>query len=1528
MKRTVRPRRGFFYWLASGICLRLICTSFPLNLTAARNPTGLNSKSRLGSNNGQGRRVNPPAPRSGPPDGNLPNLDEARSARNNGNHNGAVVQAPPPIPSTKRSRKKPEPHSPGNRIVKNLAPALSPNSGENYTAQADLNSSTQRKTRSHHARTSSGLKAPANSAAAAAFVPQSQRVNVALSVNGGVATASSNTPDSYFPPLTFSPGGVIDGARTGWGNHNAWRDKTDSVWPDWLQVDLNGTKTIDEIGVVTVQDNPDSTTPPDESMTFTLYGPTAFNVQFWNGSSWANVPNGGGRGNNQVLRKFSFSPITKNKIRVVVNNALNSKTRIVELEAWGYSVPPPLNVALAANGAVATASSNAPDSYAPPLTFSPAGAIDGARTGWGNHNAWRDYTDNAWSDWLQVDFNASKTITEVDVVTVQDNPDSTTLPDESMTFTLYGITAFDVQYWNGSSWANIPNGSVTGNNKVLRKFSFSPITTSKIRVLVNNALYSNSRIVELEAWTSPADNLTSSQMAMARLNPLNRTGGTGEDLLSNNYNWSLPLVGLPGRGLDLGLTLSYNSLVWTKSGNYIDFDVDDGSVSPGFRLGFPTIEGPYWNEQAAKSFYLLVTPSGGRVELRYSGSGAIYESQDSNHLQLIDYGTNLLVRPTDGSQLNFTTVSGSWRCNKITDSNGNFISVTYKSWAEIETITDTLGRVLTFNYDTNANVQSITQSWAGQTHVWATFGWTTIPIGDNFAGLTNLGPNSTSIPALTQVGLPDGSRYTYDYSSYGQVSTIHYYASDSPPPATNHQRRYTNYIYSTSANDCPRVSQRRDWAESWNGINGVPAEVVTQFSHETDGACRAIMPDGTIYKEYYGSGWSSGLSTLIAVWIGGSCQKWTKTASTQYNTGISYQTNPRVTKTNIYDSQNNRRRTTIDYAGYAQWGLPNGVFEYAADGATVLRATYTDYNLSQAYLDRHIIGLVSAVNVSDGSWQSKITYGYDDPAQLQAPPATTIPHDPAYGTSLTARGNVTSGSRWDITDGNSINDSTKALTSRVGYDTNGSVVWSRDPAGHQSNISYDDSFADSINRNTFAYPTKIKDPDWNASTAPNNYSTTQYNFDFGAVTRTQGPKPAGQSQGAIEIATYDGAARLQQVTTQNNGAYTRYEYGPNYVQSFSTVNAIADEAYAMQVLDGADRVIGVVSNHPASTGGYSLVNKNYDSMGRIKSQSNPTEVNSYWSPTGDDAAGFIYTQQTYDWKGRPLVTTNTDGTQKYASYGGCGCAGGEVVTLTDEVGRQQKVYSDGLGRQRKTEVLNWNGTVYSTTTNNFNVRDQVTLVRQYQGTEQSTVYQDTTMGYDGYGRLQSKHLPEQDPGTATVYTYNPGDTMQAVADARGASATYSYNNRHLVTSINYSAPSGITPTSTGSFFYDPAGNRTQMVDGLGGSAYSFAQLARLTSETSTFNGVGTFTLSYDYNLAGELKRITDAPNSTINYSFDAIGRLNSVTGSDNLVGGVAAYTSSFSYRAWGGLKTMTDGSSQISSALTALGTNLHSVTAC
>ncbi|QQS46043.1 MAG: hypothetical protein IPM66_19305 [Acidobacteriota bacterium] len=101
----------------------------------------------------------------------------------------------------------------------------------------------------------------------------------------------------------------------------------------------------------------------------------------------------------------------------------------------------------------------------------------------------------------------------------------------------------------------------------------------------------------------------------AKLDPHNRTGSPGEDLFSGNYNWSLPLVSLPGRsGLDLDIRLSYNSLVWIRYLDRMSFDYDYyPTLTPGFRVGFPEIDGPYFVH--GYDTYVVILPSGRRVEI-------------------------------------------------------------------------------------------------------------------------------------------------------------------------------------------------------------------------------------------------------------------------------------------------------------------------------------------------------------------------------------------------------------------------------------------------------------------------------------------------------------------------------------------------------------------------------------------------------------------------------------------------------------------------------------------------------------------------------------------------------------------------------------------------------------------------------------------------------------------------------------------------------------------------------------------------
>lgn len=1008
-------------------------------------------------------------------------------------------------------------------------------------------------------------------------------------------------------------------------------------------------------------------------------------------------------------------------------------------------------------------------------------------------------------------------------------------------------------------------------------------------------------IATLSASGAPSP--AAASLATARVDPFNQTG---DQIRARDCEWGITLLSLPGRGgLDLGLGLSYSSLVWTRSGPYAYFDEDRGAPSPGFRLGFATIQGPYFDAQAARNVYVLVTSSGRRTELRQVGTTNTYEPGDSSYLQLIAGGT-LLLRSTDGTQMSYSpSVAQEWRATAIEDRNGNFISVGYDWRGDIASVTDTLGRAVTFNYDANANLQTVTQTWTvsgtAQTHTWASFGWGTQVLQPGFSSIAAVGTFAgETIPVLTQVGVDDGSRYNFEYTSAGQVNIIHRYSSD------NVERSRMTYDYATLADDCPRVIDTRVRADNWTGINGVPAEVETQFGVEGDGSHSMAAPDGTVYKESYGTGWQKGLVVQEEVDSGGAEQRLSVTTWDQDNTGVTYQTNPRVKETNVYDfptdAPSNRRRTTIDYGSYVQYGLPYLVTEYDNDGARELRRTYTDYNLAQAYLDRRIIGLISARHVYDpvaGQWLSKTSYAYDEAGSVGPQATTATGHDQSYVSTFLTRGNLTSVSQWDVTD---IGNAAKAHTAHLSYDAAGSVVSTTDPLTRQTSIAYADSFSDGNNsRGTFAYATSV--------IAPGGFSTTvQYNYDFGARTRVQGPPPAEQTVGLIQTFAYDGSARLQQETTANNGSYIRYIYGPNYVATYSTVNNVADEAYTNTVFDGMGRTITAASNNPGGGGPYKAQSTQYDSMGRAVKLSNPADVDASWSPTGpDDGAGWLYTQQTYDWKGRPRVTTNPgDGSQKSASYSGCGCAGGEVVTLTDEAGRQQKLYSDPLGRRWKTEILNWDGSVYSTTESTLNALDQPAFVRQYQGTDQSGVFQETANSYDGYGRLQSSHAPDQDAGHSTTYSYNADDTPASVTDARGAAAVYSYNDpRGLLTGVSYTAPSGVTAPPSVTFSYDAAGNRSSMTTqgGAGGSVtYHYDTLSQLRSEDRQFPGLsGTYTLSYDYTLSGQLKSVTDqAGGTSFTYTIDSAGRPTQVDSTG--FGAGAPLASGVRYRAWGALK--------------------------
>ena len=402
--------------------------------------------------------------------------------------------------------------------------------------------------------------------------------NVALSSMGGVASASSQYSANF--PVASVNNNERAGANWGGGSssNGGWNDGTAGVYPDWVEIDFSGTKTIDRVVVYTLQDNYAAPSEPTDTMTFSLYGITNFSVQGWNGTTWDTL--GSITGNNLVKNTFSLAPYSTSKIRVNITATAgaNDYSRLTEIEAWAasttapdcvltasptsivtgssstlavsctnsptsyiwtgtgfasgswtgtvsptttttYSVQgvnaygtgtttsatvtvsptPPTNVALSSAGAVATASSQFSANY--PVASVNNDELTG--TGWASGNVanggWNDATNGVFPDWVQIAFSGSKTINQVVVYTLQDNYGAPSAPTDTMTFSLYGVTDFTVQGWNGATWDTL--ASVSGNNLVKRTIDLAtPYTTSMIRVNVTGALGGYSRIVEIQAW--------------------------------------------------------------------------------------------------------------------------------------------------------------------------------------------------------------------------------------------------------------------------------------------------------------------------------------------------------------------------------------------------------------------------------------------------------------------------------------------------------------------------------------------------------------------------------------------------------------------------------------------------------------------------------------------------------------------------------------------------------------------------------------------------------------------------------------------------------------------------------------------------------------------------------------------------------------------------------------------------------------------------------------------------------------------
>jgi RHS repeat-associated protein len=511
--------------------------------------------------------------------------------------------------------------------------------------------------------------------------------------------------------------------------------------------------------------------------------------------------------------------------------------------------------------------------------------------------------------------------------------------------------------------------------------------------------------------------------------PATATDGT-ETNGNQNFTFALPVVNLAGRGMDVALSIVYNSQVWNKSTDPFDssvwmtYDVDSGWTSPGFRLGLGQIE-----DQG--SFGFTFTDSSGTRHALVNTSANNYDTVDGTFIHFTGgSGWGTLFYP-DGTQVTYGAAGGGFRSypTKITDRNGNYVLINYVNGVgpRISSIQDTLERYINFYYAANGDLIAITApGMTGQADRQVMrFYYTDVTLGSSLfdSSINVSGP--PTVHALQYVFLPASSDisngdtgYKFDYSPYGMISQITQFrgmtvdststTSQGSVLSDGTMAAQTTYSYpgsGQSLTDVPKFSTR---ADEWAGRTTGGSAPVYQFDNSTatgEKISTITAPDGTVTEVHAiddPQAWNNGLVKENIIKFGSTILSTTVIDWEQTPNGGP----PRVASVRATDNGSPRLTKSVVY-GYTSHNNVSSVSErdFTTDGSisTIeLRRTETGYVTSSNYINRHLLRLPSTVQIFPGSSTtpiSRVDYAYDNYGPNHAnltPRDDIIMHDPAF----------------------------------------------------------------------------------------------------------------------------------------------------------------------------------------------------------------------------------------------------------------------------------------------------------------------------------------------------------------------------------------------------------------------------------------------------------------------------------------------------------------------------------------------------
>jgi RHS repeat-associated protein len=1012
---------------------------------------------------------------------------------------------------------------------------------------------------------------------------------------------------------------------------------------------------------------------------------------------------------------------------------------------------------------------------------------------------------------------------------------------------------------------------------------------------------------------------------------------------SSNFTFSLPVIDLPGRGVDASLSLVYNSRIWNVSktaGNLkrMTFCVGGTTPAPGFTLGFGKLS------LQANEVYLLVDPDGTRHRLLFSSASGNYVSTDGTFIKYNEPTTTLTY--SDGARIIYTpltlSASGQYPA-KIIDSNGNFIEVFYRNGGpQIDHINDTLGRQITFQYDATTGVLVTVEapgydgSATPRQTVRLYYETISIKPAGSFASNV-LTSDVTSARVIRYVYFPGTqSGYRYDYSQpYGMIYRVAQLRGMQVSTASNsqtgtvtsdgQQAALTTYNYPltpSNLTDAPTFTRRTDdWAGRTTSMTENGQEVAPFYTfavNQTAGISTVTAPDGTSTETgtiVHPGFWDDGLVKYVEVRSGSAVLR--RTERDWETWGIPNALyNQRVKTVRMNDETG--QTVTTDYVYWDGATGFNNIKKVIQKGfaGEELRVTKYAYETGSDYETQGLLRLTTSVaaygNSADADAGSNaaslVEYAYDGSGLSSCPGITMV--DPAYS-SVTARGNVTS-----VTSYADAAAKTGAVTNTATYDVAGNILTQTVSCCLLKRFEYGAG-------DNYANLTSVKRGDAGQLT-----SGIAYDHNTGL------PRSMTDENGQVTTFDYDAASLRSTKTTQPDGGYTRVEYHDTLVDDQTEPDAVLRHSYiktttAIDQTGGTFREVsdwqyadgrGALARSFAQTPeGYVTSDVEYDLMGRAYRSNNPYIVA---SPDAAAVSQTTWTVREFDALSRMKKVTTPDNNFVQVDYAG------RVTMVTDQAGKKRRQLSNALGQVERVDEPDASGSLDGGSINSpaqattYEYDTLGNLTKSVQGVQQRTYK------YNSLGQLIRQKQPEAAavfddagnyvPGShagalwSSVFAYDTHGNMLDAYDARNVHTHYDYtdglNRLKEVTFSDGTPKVRYTYDEQHTNFFN-AGYATKVetlsADGTVQAAQSFDYdlMGRVAGHQQKV-GTNTYSTAYAFNLLGQLTREQYPSGRAVEQTYDAAARL--ATTKDAAAGG-RTYASGMAYGAHGGLTSVSLG---------------------